>query len=155
MQGALTLPPAILRKLEFEPMSGCWLWNGGSLSPSGYANERWGGGRNNRRMAHRIVYELLVGAIPPGLTLDHRCRVRTCCNPQHLRPCTIGENLLAPGSLTFQARNAAKVKCVNGHAFDTLNTYRRTRPGAGRACRTCKAESQRRRRAAKRKDMTT
>jgi len=63
----------------------CWLWTG-PLNPGGY-------GTNGGRLAHRVVYERLIGQIPAGLTLDHLCRVRNCVNPQHLEPVTIAENL--------------------------------------------------------------
>jgi hypothetical protein len=34
----------------------------------------------------RIVYTLLRGPIPDGLTLDHVCLNKTCVNPWHLEP---------------------------------------------------------------------
>jgi hypothetical protein len=43
--------------------------------------------------AHRVAYELYVGPIPEGLTIDHLCRVRTCVNPLHLEPVTLAENI--------------------------------------------------------------
>jgi hypothetical protein len=46
-------------------------------------------------LAHRLVYELLVGPIPDGLVLDHlksRCTSRRCVRPDHLEPVTITEN---------------------------------------------------------------
>jgi len=42
--------------------------------------------------AHRIVYEDAEGVIPDGLELDHLCRNRKCCNPNHLDPVTHQEN---------------------------------------------------------------
>ena len=56
--------------------------------------------------SHRYAYELLVGPIASGLTLDHTCHTysdscppgwacphRRCCNPRHLEPVTLGENV--------------------------------------------------------------
>jgi hypothetical protein len=43
--------------------------------------------------AHRFAYMLLVGAIPPGLTLDHLCGQPACVRPEHLEPVTNAENL--------------------------------------------------------------
>lgn len=40
------------------------------------------------------MYELLVGPIPEGLTIDHLCRNTMCVNPDHLEPVTHRENLM-------------------------------------------------------------
>jgi hypothetical protein len=56
------------------PGSGdCWIYTG-SVS-DGYGG--YGG-----KLAHRLVYEELVGEIPPGLDLDHLCLVKLCVNPR-------------------------------------------------------------------------
>lgn len=41
-----------------------------------------------------MVYRSLVGEIPEGYVLDHRCRVRACCNPAHLELVTVRVNTL-------------------------------------------------------------
>ena len=71
----------------------CWLWTGGQSA--GYG--RFGFKGRPNLGAHRFAYELLVGPIPPGLDLDHLCRVRNCVNPDHLEPVTRRENLLLRG----------------------------------------------------------
>lgn len=104
---------------------GCWLWLG-KLNSYGYGITSRGG---RRLMAHRVAYEQRVGPIPPALVLDHLCRTRACCNPQHLEPVTIGENVRrgdGPSSRTC---------CPQGHAYDAENTY--TSPTGERTCRTC------------------
>lgn len=35
-------------------------------------------------LAHRVAYELLVGPIPDGEQIQHRCNNRACCEPSHL-----------------------------------------------------------------------
>jgi hypothetical protein len=90
-------------------------------------------------LAHRFVYEQLGGLIPPGLQLDHRCRLRACVNPAHLEPVTARENLLRGATVT--AANAAKTHCHAGHVFDDENTYRR---GEWRYCRPCRRQAMRR-----------
>lgn len=42
--------------------------------------------------AHRHFYEDRYGPLPPGKHLDHLCRQRDCCNPEHLDPVTNAEN---------------------------------------------------------------
>lgn len=48
---------------------------------------------SSKAAAHRFVYELLVGPIPAGLTIDHLCRVTSCVRPDHLEPVTNAENV--------------------------------------------------------------
>jgi hypothetical protein len=131
------LPDRIAAKIEPEPTSGCWLWLA-RLDRDGYGGVSWNGAP---RIAHRVVYQLLVGPIPEGLQLDHLCRNRACVSPWHLRPTTPRRNTLARGSLAPTASNAAKTHCKHGHPFDGVNIKRR-RDG-NRDCRTCRRERQR------------
>lgn len=66
----------------------CWLWTR-PLSATGYASMGLDG---TKVRAHRFAYELLVGPISKGLTIDHLCRVRHCVNPAHMEPVTQAEN---------------------------------------------------------------
>lgn len=69
----------------------CWLWQGATAGRWNlrYGQTRWAG---RVAMAHRVAYELLVGAIPDGLQIDHLCRNPLCVNPAHLEPVTNAEN---------------------------------------------------------------
>lgn len=71
--------------------NGCWIWNG---PISVKRNGGYGTCMVNRktRFAHTVVYEKLIGPIPPGLELDHLCRTRSCVNPKHLEPVSHAEN---------------------------------------------------------------
>lgn len=89
-----TRPPVPLEDRFWRKVAkgeGCWEWQAARDS-NGYGVFNKGEGRGLDR-AHRVAYELLVGAIPPGLVLDHLCRNKSCCNPGHLEPVTIGENI--------------------------------------------------------------
>lgn len=113
----------------------CWLW-AGYRHPNGYGQvsidkRKW--------LTHRYVYSTLVGPIPEGLTLDHLCRVRACCNPEHLEPCTLATNILRGEGPP--ARNARATHCKRGHEFTTDNIYW-LQPGNRRCCRTCKLAAQ-------------
>lgn len=69
---------------------GCWLWNG-YIDINGYGSISF----NNKRIAtHRYSFKLHNGYLPVGLELDHLCRNRACCNPEHLEPVTHRENLI-------------------------------------------------------------
>lgn len=108
--------------------NGCWAWNG--------ARNRWGYGKFTvgrvTVAAHRYAYAKLVGRIPDALTIDHLCRNRSCVNPEHMQPVTMRENLLRGD--TFQARNASKTHCKNGHEFTPVNTRI---VNGWRQCREC------------------
>lgn len=73
---------------KVEKSAGCWNWIAGTSS--GYGLHSSDG---KRVLAHRFSYELLVGPIPPGLQIDHRCHNRRCVKPSHLRIATHGQNV--------------------------------------------------------------
>jgi hypothetical protein len=124
----------------------CWPWTGKA--------ESRGHGQimlNYRHHAtHRVAYELLVGPIPEGLTLDHLCHNgsgcpggdtcphRRCCNPAHLEPVTMQENMRRGEGPP--AINARKTHCNRGHEYTSENTYvMKTGARKGkRMCRTCR-----------------
>lgn len=103
-------------------IDGCWEWQGYRYG-NGYAAMSWQG---TQQLLHRLAYEYFVGAIPPGMQLDHLCRIRHCVNPEHLEPITSREN----------TRRAMRTHCVNGHEFTPENTY--TPADGKRYCRECR-----------------
>lgn len=125
----------LMDKVEMIP-SGCWLWTA-TLSGKGYGQFRF---RGKLWIAHRAAYEIFVGPIPEGATLDHLCRVRRCVNPEHLEPVSQRENLLRGDTIT--ARHAAATHCPRGHEYNSENTYVQPITG-GRRCRTCRREQRR------------
>lgn len=109
----------------------CWVWIG-TVNNAGYGRHHT---NNGSVAAHRYSYLLQKGEIPKGLQIDHLCRNKRCINPQHLEAVTGRVNLLrAP---TFQAMNAAKTHCCNGHEFTSENTAIALADGS-RVCRMCK-----------------
>lgn len=110
--------------------AGCWVPRR-APTQTGYVMV-WDHGRF--RLTHRVMYESMVGPIPDGLTLDHLCRNRACCNPDHLEPTTMRENTLRGDAVS--AINARKTHCIRGHAFDSVNTYEWR---GHRHCRACSA----------------
>lgn len=119
------LPARFWDKVSPCPMTGCWLWTAAHYS-NGYGTIRIDGTPGRMVSTHRLAYEALVAPIPTGMEIDHRCRVRCCCNPEHLEVVTHAENVRRMG--------AAITHCKHGHVFTPENTQRHH---GRRKCREC------------------
>lgn len=109
----------------------CWLFTGSRAGRGKEYGKLTSYGRTMQ--AHRAMYELLVGPIPEGLTIDHLCRVKLCVRPDHLEPVTMRENLLRADGLA--GTNARKTHCPQGHPYSGENLF--ITATGGRACRIC------------------
>lgn len=131
-----------LSRIDVRDPSDCWPWKG-NLLVSGYGRFHSGGAAYR---AHRLAYELAVGPIPGDSHLDHtchgaddRCRGgndcmhRRCCNPNHLEPASLVENVMRGRSQA--ALNAGKSHCKRGHEFTPENT--RLTAAGRRRCMEC------------------
>ena len=129
----VTIFERLWRHIAPEPSSGCWLWLG-ALDSKGY-----GLFRMNMKLykAHRATFAAYGGTIPPGLQLDHKCRVRSCVNPDHLEPVTALENTRRGLVPTL---HSSRTYCRRGHALTTENARPRNDKNRkiGRVCRACK-----------------
>jgi len=109
--------------------TGCWVWQRAQVSGYGVVTE---GSRLLR--VHRVVYEWLVGPIPPGMVLHHLCGTKACARPNHLAPLSRAAHALADNPLIL--RNLSVNACPAGHPYDLFNT-KQTRRGR-RDCLECK-----------------
>jgi hypothetical protein len=106
---------------------------------------RWTGAHNSRgyglvcfdggsHLVHRVAYELWVGPIPDGLTIDHvrerGCVHKDCFEPAHLEAVTNAQN-------TRRSRERI-THCPQGHQYTPENTItKRVGDGQRRSCRVC------------------
>lgn len=122
-----------IAKLRIDRDSGCWVF-GGSKNPRGYglvSVRKQMFNENTTCRPHRLLYAYFIGPFNLSLTLDHLCRNPACCNPWHLEPVTLKENILR-GECPC-AINARKHKCACGQEYTAY--YRGDK--LVRRCRPC------------------
>lgn len=133
---------------KVEQTDTCWIWTGALVHGYGVVTRR---GQMN--YAHRVAYELLVGPIPNGSTLDHLCHThsqpvcelgdmcphRACVNPAHLEPVAGKVNTLR--GFGPSGKNSRKTHCKRGHPLSGDNLYERNGRRHCRACRSARAAS--------------
>jgi len=114
--------------LTRKDADGCWRWLG-PRDEAGYGRCAPGLGSN---YAHRTAFILTRGPIPPGLDLDHTCRVRRCVNPAHLDPVTHYANMR-------RGKQANQTHCKHGHELSGDNLVLRLRKNGIHTYRQCRA----------------
>ena len=121
MQGLLSLPRLSRNAVVVD--TACWTWTGARQS-AGYGSM----GMNGKTvLVHRYAYEMLVGPIPEGMTVDHLCSNKVCFRPEHLQ--------LLDRNANSRKHYAAITHCPQGHEYDVANTKLSKR--GTRSCRTC------------------
>jgi hypothetical protein len=71
---------------------------------------------------HRIAYELTKGQILDGMDIDHRCRNRACCNPDHLEAVSHRENMERAGIIPTVNRIAIDTQTASTDTKDAIDT---------------------------------
>lgn len=121
----------IFDRVDVRAADECWPWLG-CVGNHGYGATSWGattaGERPSGTTAHRVAWIAKNGPIPDGLTVDHICRNRVCCNPVHLR-------LLSNVANASDNGMATRTHCPADHPYDETNTHI-DRKGH-RRCREC------------------
>jgi hypothetical protein len=129
-QGGIPEKPSALYTPD---MGECWVWTG-HLNPKTHYGmifvRRDPGGKKRFGAAHRIVFLLTKGALPPKeLEPDHLCKVRRCIRPSHLELVTHQVN----------AQRRTPLFCKRGHPF-AGNMVRNGK--SGWTCKQCKYMSE-------------
>ena len=111
-------------KCFVEPNTGCWLWTANCVR--GYGRIKVEG---RSRQAHRISWELNVGAIPEGMNVLHRCDTPPCVNPGHLFLGTAMDNIhdmIGKGRARIRGEQSGRAKLTKAQVAEI-----RTRLKAG------------------------
>jgi len=88
----------------------CWLWQG--KIDDGYGRFPFKG---TTYLVHRLVVAVLKEKLADGTKVDHICKVRNCCNPDHLRQVTPSQNTKG------NKKQVDSTLCVNGHPLTGPN----------------------------------
>lgn len=134
-----SLAERVVAKIDWVDPSACWRWTSNKLW-NGYGTIYVSG--QGPKLAHRVIYEMVIGPIPEGMTLDHLCRVRDCVRPDHLEPVPMRENIRRGTNPC--ARNMAKTHCIHGHALSGINVFPSDVGKRYRRCRQCHNDRRRR-----------
>jgi hypothetical protein len=124
---------SFLSNVDFSSSpSGCWLWSAAKRI-GGYGVTSW---NNRSRAAHRLAWEAMVGPIPSGMLIHHKCNNPSCVNPEHLEPTSFRVHNLVLSPTNITAINSQLTHCKRGHELSGENVY--VYPGLQkRRCKTC------------------
>lgn len=128
-------PPASFLKFIFiDPVSECHNWQG-SKNKAGYG---YIGYKGKHWLAHRFIWYITFGHLPPGFHIHHWCENTSCVNVLHLIPVTPKEHIqLTPNSPSY--KESQKTACDKGHPLVDPNLYYNPN-GKHRECLTCRNE---------------
>ena len=121
-----------------EPNTGCLLWLA-QIDDDGYGRI-WHNGK--KRGAHVVAFELEKGPIPDGLQPDHKCRVRSCINADHMEAVTpkVNTNRGISSIVNSGQKKFVCDKCGGPLEVVANRSARNGRkPHVERGCRPCRA----------------
>lgn len=119
-------PPVINPQNRFwihvSPRGECWEWMGG-VDRSGYGVIGRPGAASGAWKAHRFSWESVIGEIPAGLCVLHRCDNRRCVRPDHLFLGTKGDNArdASAKGRTLHGERSPNAKLTNAQAVMVCN----------------------------------
>ena len=82
----MSKPNLSLEERYYVAENGCWI-SMGSRTSAGYGHFKEPN-YGKTVLTHIAMYEYKRGPVPSGMELDHLCRNRACCNPDHLEVVT-------------------------------------------------------------------
>lgn len=107
-----------------DAATGCWNWQR-CRNTHGYGSTAGGGKKTTGRatkFAHRLFYEKLRGRIPPGMTIDHLCKNKSCVNPNHMEAVPQYENVRRGDQVKLSMDVARRIRAdaMSGKTFRQL-----------------------------------
>ena len=116
----------------------CHIWQH-HRTKGGYGRATDPANPGKQQYAHILAWKDAHGPLPEGLQIDHLCRVRECCNPDHLEAVPPRVNSLRGDTgVTSGAQQRAKTHCRKGHPYSGENLY--VDATRRRHCRECRRE---------------
>lgn len=121
-------------KIRTEHVGECWVYRGGDYGRrASREGNQYAGIRDGSKMesAHFAAYKALVGPVPSGHDVHHKCSVKACWRPDHLELLTTAEHWLK--------HHEHPTHCPQGHPYEGYNLILNEHPGGSpkRICRTC------------------
>ena len=105
------LRPEVAERIRVTP-SGCWRYDGATGDGYRFLNHF-----GPMERAHRHVRHALVGPLPPSMMLDHLCKDRACCCPDHLEPATAAVNNRRGLRATLTERTVRLIRAMHAAGF--------------------------------------
>jgi hypothetical protein len=113
----------------------CWLW-------LGKTDDGYGRFHINYKfyLTHRLIYAVMKSKLGSNSQIDHLCKNRNCCNPDHLEEVTHIENTRRGLAKKF---NTDPNKCPHGHDYD-YQIPGKAEGSIYKVCRTCRDRNSKR-----------
>ena len=126
----------MMNRISIDINTGCWNWSN-YIDAGGYGRIMF---NNHQESAHRVFYAWKKGKLPRGKSkiipqLDHLCKNRKCCNPDHLELVSFKENILRGNSPS--AQHSKQLICKNGHILPSKPNLLRKNGKTERVCLIC------------------
>ena len=134
-------PPTVAQRLAaglVRQPNGCIEWTG-ATNRGGYGTI---GVKNKSTLAHRVAWGLAHPDEPlPPVVRHFVCDNPPCCNPEHLRPGTWGDNSDDKVTKGRQYHPPVKSHCPANHAYTEANSC--IDKNGGLSCRACRNNQKR------------